>query len=397
MIGPLFAIRFSPFAGTGYQLLAISLRQELTHLDYRGKRWDTNSVGILKAVREINAMRKIVVGGLVFLLIQFVVCASALSVAAAQEPDGKILNSKAWPTLASFESLDDFARGYFPKPVYEEARAQKEFDVLEITYASDGLPVRGMLIKPKAPGTRKWPAIIFNRGGNGGLGRITDNGQPCGLANTSCLDFVDLYLFAKAGFVVIASDYRYQGATVKRDEWGGVEVDDVLNLVPALKSFDFVDPERMYMLGLSRGGTMTYLAIKRGIPVKAAAVIGGVSDVKAWVDATPQMGLVKGNQYIDGFANIWPDYEHRAAEYYRARSAAYWADQINVPVLILHSRTDRLVPVTQALRMAEALQENSKVYALRIYEHDGHALPQNRDDRDRMIVDWFNRVGQGGH
>ncbi len=50
---------------------------------------------------------------------------------------------------------------------------QKEFDLLEITYASDSLPVRGLLIKPKAPGTQKWPAIIFNRGGNGDLGRIT--------------------------------------------------------------------------------------------------------------------------------------------------------------------------------------------------------------------------------
>jgi len=38
------------------------------------------------------------------------------------------------------------------------------------------------------------------------------------------------------------------------------------------------------------------------------------------------------------------------------RSAVYWADQINVPVLIPHSRTNKL-PVTQALRMAGALQE----------------------------------------
>lgn len=341
-------------------------------------------------------MRKTAITSLMLRLMLFLVCASALTVATAQEPDGKILSSKPWPPLGSFESLDDFARGYFPLSVYEEARTQKEFDVLEITYASDGLPVRGMLIKPKAPGARKWPAIIFNRGGNGELGRITDNGLPCGLENTSCLDLVDLYLFAKAGFVVIASDYRYQGPTVKRDEWGGVEVDDVLNLVPALKSLGFVDTERLYMLGLSRGGTMTYLAIKRGVPVKAAAVIGGVSDVKAWVEARPGMGLVNGNKYIDGFANIWPDYEHRAAEYYRARSAVYWADQINVPVLILHSRTDKMVPVTQSLRMAEALQENGKVYALRIYERDGHALPQNREDRDRMIVDWFNRAGQSG-
>jgi len=315
---------------------------------------------------------------------------------ASQETDGRILNSRPWPHLPNYEALNDFGRGYFPQSVYEEARTQKEFELLEITYASDGLPVRGLLIKPKAPGTRKWPAIIFNRGGNGDLGRITDNGQPCGgMTNTSCLDVADLYLLAKAGFVVIASDYRYQGATAKRDEWGGVEVDDVLNLVPALKSLDYVDPERLYMLGLSRGGTETYLALKRGIPVKAAAVIGGVTDVKAWVDARPEMGIVNGNEFIDGFANIWPDYAHRAQEQYRARSAVYWADQINVPVLILHSRTDRMVPVIHALRMAEALQEKGKVYSLHVYERDGHPLPRNREDRDRLIVDWFNRTGQG--
>jgi len=315
---------------------------------------------------------------------------------AAKPTDGKILNSKLWPPLPSYESLDDFGRGYFPRAVYEEARTQKKFDLLEITYSSDGLPVRGLLIKPKASGSQKWPAIIFNRGGNGDLGRITDNGQPCGgMTNTSCLDVADLYLLAKAGFVIIASDYRYQGATVKRDEWGGIEVDDVLNLVPALKSLDYVDPERLYMLGLSRGGTETYLALKRGIRVKAAAVIGGVTDVKAWVDARPEMNIVNGNEFIDGFAKIWPDYEHRAEEQYRARSAVYWADQINVPVLMLHSRTDRMVPVTQALRMAEALQEKGKVYSLHVYERDGHPLPRNREDRDRLIVDWFNRIRQG--
>jgi len=333
-------------------------------------------------------VRKRVISSMLLLAVQFLVGPSALSVV-SQEPDGKILTSKPWPSLPKYESLDEFGQSYFPPAVYEEARTQKEFDILEITYSSDGLPVRGLLIKPKAPGLQKWPAIIFNRGGNGDLGRITDNGQPCGgMTNTSCLDVADLLLLAKAGFVVIASDYRYRGATVKRDEWGGVEVDDVLNLVPALKSLDYVDPERLYMLGLSRGGTMTYLAIKRGIPVKAAAVIGGVTDVKAWVEARPEMGVVKGNEFTD-------DYEHRSEEYYRARSAVYWADQINVPVLILHSRTDRMVPVTQALRMAEALQENGKVYAMRIYDQDGHPLPQNRDDRNRLIVDWFNRAGRG--
>ena len=60
--------------------------------------------------------------------------------AATQEPDGRILNSKPWAALPNFESLDDFGRNYFPREVYEEARTQKEFDVLEITYPATGSP-----------------------------------------------------------------------------------------------------------------------------------------------------------------------------------------------------------------------------------------------------------------
>jgi len=139
---------------------------------------------------------------------------------------------------------------------------------------------------------------------------------------------------------------------------------------------------------------MTYLAIKRGVPVKAAAVIGAVTDVKAWVDARPGMGIVNGNEFIDGFANIWPDYEHRAEEYYRSRSASTGPIRSTCLFSSSIAGPNRMVPVTQALRMAEALQENGKVYALRIYERDGHPLPRNRDDRDRMIVDWFTELAK---
>lgn len=317
------------------------------------------------------------------------------SIAANYPNDGQILNSERWKPLPNLDSLDDFARNYFPKAVYEEARSQKDFEVLEITYSSDGLPVHGMLIKPKIPGGRKWPAIIFNRGGTGDYSRITDDGvTPCSRTNPACLTVVDLYQFSKAGFVVIASDYRFHGPTAKRDEWGGVDVNDVLNLVPVLKSLDFVDSERLYMLGISRGGSMAYIALKRGIPVKAAAIIAGPSDLKAWADGRPDM--VSGDDTYDGFSKVWPDYEHQSTEQYRARSAVYWADRINVPVLILHSRTDKFVPVTQALRMAAALQENGKVYSLLIYEQDGHSLPLNREDRNHKIIEWFNRFGESG-
>jgi dipeptidyl aminopeptidase/acylaminoacyl peptidase len=307
----------------------------------------------------------------------------------AQPHDGQILNSKVRAPLPAFADLDDFGRSYFPRAQYEEARGQKTFDILDIRYASDGLEVPGVLVRPKHPGDRKWPAIIYNRGGTGDYGSITNDDHACDREHFACGTIVDLYLLAKSGFVIIASDYRFHGATGKRDEWGGGDVNDVLNVMRALRSLDYVDQERLYMLGISRGGTMTYQVLRRGPPIRAAAVIAGPSDLEALGRYRPE--FVNGDATYEGWANVWPDYANRAAELYRDRSPVYWADKLAVPILILHSRVDRLVPVDHALRMAAALQASGRLYALHIYEQDGHSLPQNREDRNRQIVDWFSK------
>ena len=308
--------------------------------------------------------------------------------------DGLLISEAPWPRLPEWGDLDDFTHTYFTRSVYERVRAQTELETLDIRYWSDGLALRGLLIRPRNPGGQRWPAIIFNRGGTGDYGRIGNYGVPCKQENDSCLYIVDLMLLAEKGFVVIASDYRFHGATGRRDEWGGQEVDDVLNLVPTLKAMDFVDPTRLYMLGQSRGGTMTYIALKRGAPVRAAAVIAGPTllseDTKSFIHGD---WFLKGNEWFDGAPSVWPDYEHRAEEHYRERSAALWPDQINAPVLILHGREDKLVPVTQALRMAEALQANGKVYSLVIYGSDGHSISKSAGDRTRRIAEWFDTYG----
>ncbi len=300
---------------------------------------------------------------------------STVAVRTQLRRDGEILVSKPHAPLPAFESLDDFGRAYFSSAVYDEARKQTDFDVLDIQYMSGGVEVPGLLMRPKNVEGRRWPTIIYNRGGTGDYGRINE------------LTVVDLYLLAKAGFVIIASDYRFHGVTSKRDEWGGADLDDVVNLVLAAQSLDFVDPERLFMLGVSRGGTMTYLALKRRVPVRAAAVVASPTDLEALGRSRP--GFVDGDETYDGWAKVWPDYAHRANEHYRERSAVHWAAKITVPILILHSRQDRLVPVEHALRMAQALQAAGRTYALHVYSNDGHSLPANRADRNRQIVDWF--------
>ena len=59
-------------------------------------------------------------------------------------------------------------------------------------------------------------------------------------------------------------------------------VADVLNLVTLLKGLPYVDPDRIGMMGHSRGGMMTYLVLKQDCladtkDIKAAATVGGVA------------------------------------------------------------------------------------------------------------------------
>ena len=79
---------------------------------------------------------------------------AVLQVCAQPRHDGEILSSKPWPALPDFDSLDAFSRNYFPKSVYDDARTQGAFDVLDITYASDDFDVRGLLVRPRDPGAR---------------------------------------------------------------------------------------------------------------------------------------------------------------------------------------------------------------------------------------------------
>jgi len=46
-----------------------------------------------------------------------------------------------------------------------------------------------------------------------------------------------------------------------------------MNIIPLVKSLGFIDMNNLFMYGESRGGMMTYQAIKRDFPVNAAAVL----------------------------------------------------------------------------------------------------------------------------
>jgi dipeptidyl aminopeptidase/acylaminoacyl peptidase len=245
-----------------------------------------------------------------------------------------------------------------------------------LTYWSDGLRVKGFLGRP-TEGTGL-PAIIFTRGGHGEFGELW--GQH-------------LIVFVEAGFVAVGSQYRGACGSEGFDEFGGADVDDVLNLIPLLKGLPYVDPKRIGMFGGSRGGMMTYLALKqetlRGThDIKAAATVGGMADLTRT--------MWEGPGFMPVLLRLIGKGPNEAPEAYQERSAVFWPDLMNAPLLIQHGEDDTQVPVEQSQQLAELLAKAGKTVKLITYPGDDHGLSAHRYGA-REILAWFQRyLGKPG-
>ncbi|MBQ4060274.1 MAG: prolyl oligopeptidase family serine peptidase [Lachnospiraceae bacterium] len=108
------------------------------------------------------------------------------------------------------------------------------------------------------------------------------------------------------------------------------------------------------MMGVSRGGMMTYMAAREDSRIKKAVVISGVSDAFMSYDERIDMQQV--------YKELVGETPESNPEEYTKRSATYWADEIKCPILIIHSKLDKKVSFEQAEKMTKVLEEAGKEY-----------------------------------
>lgn len=270
--------------------------------------------------------------------------------------------------MQSWEQL----RPCLPTPKeYERKKAYVGFECQRIKYWSDGLKIFGYIWKPQNTRGKKLPLIIVNRGGSLELSKLTPN---CGRFG--------FYNFLANGFVVVGSQYRGNDGGQGKEEFGGADVNDVLNLIPLVKSLEYIDTNNIFMLGESRGGMTTYLALKQGIKVNAVAVIGGLSDLAANLSTFPEL--------LPRWSKIIPTLKQNQDKCLRDRSAVFWADKLNVPILVLHGGADwRTNLETQTMALIRQLRVHQKAHKLIVYQEDDHFLSFNREESERQIIQWF--------
>ena len=64
----------------------------------------------------------------------------------------------------------------------------------------------------------------------------------------------ELAKIASQGYIVVASQYRGNGGSEGREEFGGSDVKDILNLFPLIDNLHNADNKNIGMFGWSRGG-----------------------------------------------------------------------------------------------------------------------------------------------
>ncbi len=254
------------------------------------------------------------------------------------------------------------------------AFARTAFDCRIVSYASGGHTVSGYWVQPKAQlAAGKLPLLVYNRGGNGDFGRLD-----------SLQLFLKLLPLARAGYVVVASQYR------DADEFGGEDVDDVMRLIDLSLTQARVDAGRIFLIGQSRGAMMSYLVARRRGDITAMATIAGVSDLLAELSRRPEMETVYRAR-IPGY----PDPQQATLV---ARSALRWAEQLpaGMPVLLLHGDADDRVHVENSRAMAARLQQLERPHKLIVYPGDNHGLQQNWRAARTEILNWFKSAKADG-
>lgn len=263
------------------------------------------------------------------------------------------------PSAAAYLSREQFAA---------RTREAGLIECRRLRYLSDGVEVVAFLWKPKAHEQPKLPLIIFNRGGSRDYSKLTPTNG--------------FRRFALDGFVVLASQYRGNDGGEGQEEFGGADVNDVMNLLPVARALDYVDTRNVFMLGWSRGAMMTALALKHGVQVNAAAIGGPLTDLLAERARRPDVAARVWSKLIPGYAE-------RPDAVLRERSAVYWPERIRTPLLILHGGADWRADPSSTLTFAQALQRVGATYQLIIYAGDDHGLRNHKDDSNRRIVEWF--------
>jgi dipeptidyl aminopeptidase/acylaminoacyl peptidase len=251
----------------------------------------------------------------------------------------------------------------------------------EIRYTRpDGVQIQGWVMHP--PGfdcQNKYPLALEIHGGPHAM-----------WGNTFWHEF---QVIAGRGYVVYfcnprgSDGYGQAFRDAIHGRWGEADADDILTGVNGLIKQGYIDEGRLAVTGGFYGGYMTAWIIGHDKRFSAAVSQRGVQELVGFYGVTDIPLFIEAEFDV----SPWEDVE----TLWRYSPLAY-VEQIETPLLILHSDLDYRVPVSSGEQLYAALKRLKREVAFLRYPREGHELsrsgePAHRVDRINRIVGWFDR------
>ncbi|KZN52943.1 S9 family peptidase [Pseudoalteromonas luteoviolacea] len=246
----------------------------------------------------------------------------------------------------------------------------------------DGLEVPGVLYKPKlASATNKVPAMIFVHGGPGGQSRTGYSARTQHLVNQ--------------GYAVFAVNNRGSSGYGKTffhlddKRHGEDDLQDIVWGKKYLQELDWVDPERIGIMGGSYGGYMTAAALAfEPEEFKVGINIFGVTNWVRTLESIPpwwesfRKSLYEelGDPAVDG-------------ERLRRISPLFHAKNITKPLLVVQGANDPRVLQVESDELVEAVRSNNVPVEYVLFEDEGHGFTkkQNRIEASQAYLDFLKQ------
>lgn len=250
-----------------------------------------------------------------------------------------------------------------------------------VTYESaDGLIEHGWIMKPiDYEEGKKYPTILQVHGG------------PM-LAFGWAFTF-EFQLLTSLGYAVIfcnprgSRGYGQNYTYALKDNYGGLDFDDIMRFVDKSIESGFVNEEKMAVTGTSYGGFMTNWIMTHTDRFKAAIPQASVSNWMTMYGLSDFGYMTNELLLMEPFENLM--------DLWKISPLAY-AENVTIPVLILHSEKDMRCPIDQGEQMFVRLKHLGKEVEMVRFPDSNHMMmrigkPSLRMARLTLMDEFFQR------
>ncbi|MDG1732474.1 MAG: S9 family peptidase [Thalassotalea sp.] len=244
----------------------------------------------------------------------------------------------------------------------------------------DGLEIPGILYKPKQAETQKVPALIWIHGGPGGQSRKGYSATIQHLVNNGYA----IFKINNRG----SSGYGKTFYHLDDKKHGDHDLKDVVYNKYYLQSLDWVDSDRIGVIGGSYGGYLTMAAMAFTDEFKAGVNIFGVTNWVRTLESIPPYWEAFKKSLYDELGDPSTDKERL-----HSISPVFFGHQVKSPVLVVQGKNDPRVLKIESDEMVESIRAGGTYVDYLVFDDEGHGFSKkaNRIEASNKYLSFFDK------